>query len=130
MEISQINPDGNVYDIKDATARTEITQIKAQNTYSMTEQDTGKKWIDGKTIYRKILTAGETTTLDTSWKQVSGWSIEVATLGYIVSLITVTSSLLNGVRTRFDTTTLQFSLASGTSNVYVGNYCIIEYTKP
>lgn len=58
MEISQINPDGNVYDIKDATARTEIAQIKAQESYSTTEQDTGKKWIDGSTVYRKTIVIG------------------------------------------------------------------------
>lgn len=54
MEISQINPDGNVYDIKDATSRTEIAQIKAQNAYSTSETNTGKKWIDGKPIYRRV----------------------------------------------------------------------------
>ena len=54
MEISQINPDGNVYDIKDATSRTEITQIKAQNVYSTAETNTGKKWINGKPIYRRV----------------------------------------------------------------------------
>lgn len=53
MEISEINPDGNVYQLKDATARTEIAQIKAQDVYSTAETDTGKKWIDGRTIYRK-----------------------------------------------------------------------------
>lgn len=56
MEISEINPDGNVYQLKDATARTEIAQIKAQKVYSTEEVDTGKKWIDGKSIYRKVFT--------------------------------------------------------------------------
>lgn len=53
MEISEINPDGNVYQIKDATARTQIADLAAKGDYSTTEIDTGKKWIDGKTIYRK-----------------------------------------------------------------------------
>lgn len=56
MEISEVNPDGNVYQLKDATARTQISQIKEQNVYSTEEADTGKTWIDGKTIYRKIFT--------------------------------------------------------------------------
>lgn len=71
MEISEVNPDGNVYQLKDATARTEIAQIKAQNTYSTEKTDTGKKWIDGKTIYRvttsgtKSIPANSTVTLFT-----------------------------------------------------------------
>lgn len=56
MEISEINPDGNVYQLKDATARTETAQIKAQKVYSTEEMDTGKKWIDGKSIYRRVFT--------------------------------------------------------------------------
>lgn len=59
MEISEVNPDGNVYQLKDATARSEITQIKAQNIYSGEETDTGKKWIDGKTIYRRAYNLGD-----------------------------------------------------------------------
>lgn len=58
MEISQINPDGNVYDIKDATARTQIADITAKEGYSETEMDTGIKWIDGSTIYKKTLSIG------------------------------------------------------------------------
>ena len=54
MEISEVNPDGNVYQLKDSTARAGLAQIAAQNTYSTTEVDTGKKWIDGKSIYRKV----------------------------------------------------------------------------
>lgn len=53
MEISEVNPDGNVYQLKDTTARTKLAQIETQNVYSTEETDTGKKWIDGRTIYRK-----------------------------------------------------------------------------
>lgn len=71
MEISEVNPDGNVYQLKDTTARTEIAQIKAQSAYSTEKVDTGRKWIDGKTIYRvatsgiKTITASATVTLFT-----------------------------------------------------------------
>lgn len=61
MEISEINPDGNVYQLKDATARTEIAQIKAQSVYSGEEADTGKKWINGETIYRRAYELGNIT---------------------------------------------------------------------
>ena len=45
-EIKQVDINGRLYDIEDETAR-------KNNVYSTTETDTGKKWIDGKPIYRK-----------------------------------------------------------------------------
>lgn len=62
MEISEVNPDGNVYQLKDSTARAGLAQIAAQNTYSTTEVDTGKKWTNGKTIYRKVFSGTYTVT--------------------------------------------------------------------
>lgn len=56
MDISEVNPDGNVYQLKDSAARAGLAQIAAQNIYSTTETDTGKKWIDGKPIYRRVVT--------------------------------------------------------------------------
>lgn len=64
MEISEVNPDGNVYQLKDSTARAGLAQIGAQNVYSTTEVETGKKWIDGKLIYRKVFTLSLTITAD------------------------------------------------------------------
>lgn len=65
MEISEVNPDGNVYQLKDSAARAGLAQIEAQNVYSTTETDTGRKWIDGKLIYRKVLTPSITVAIDT-----------------------------------------------------------------
>lgn len=48
-EIKQININGVTYGVQD-----EIT--RKNNVYSTEETDTGKKWIDGKTIYRRALT--------------------------------------------------------------------------
>lgn len=45
-EIYQVDINGAVYGLEDETARKD-------NVYSTTETDTGKKWIDGKPIYRK-----------------------------------------------------------------------------
>lgn len=58
MEISEVNPDGNVYQLKDATARTQIAELAAKEGYSETEIDTGTKWIDGSTIYKKTISIG------------------------------------------------------------------------
>lgn len=46
QEIYQVDINGSVYGLEDTTARKD-------NVYSTQETDTGKKWIDGKTIYRK-----------------------------------------------------------------------------
>lgn len=45
-EIKQVDINGRIYDLQDETARKD-------NVYSTQEIDTGKKWIDGKPIYRK-----------------------------------------------------------------------------
>lgn len=46
-ECSEIEAGGEVRKIKDVTARKPLV-------YSTNETDTGKKWIDGKPIYRKV----------------------------------------------------------------------------
>ena len=46
-ECSEIEAGGEVRTIKDATARKPLV-------YSTDETDTGKKWIDGKPIYKKV----------------------------------------------------------------------------
>lgn len=45
----------NGYDVEDTIARAKINNI---GNYSTTEVDTGKTWIDGKTIYRKVINFG------------------------------------------------------------------------
>lgn len=67
MEISEVNPDGNVYQLKDSTARAEIAQIKAQEVYSATETDTGQRWVDGKTIYRIVKPVANITMTGGQW---------------------------------------------------------------
>lgn len=47
-ECSEIEAGGEVRTIKDATARKSLV-------YSTDETDTGKKWTDGKPIYRKVI---------------------------------------------------------------------------
>lgn len=47
-EIYQVDINGKIYDLQDETARKD-------NVYSTQETDTGKKWINGKTIYRRVI---------------------------------------------------------------------------
>lgn len=57
-EIEKIAIQGTEYDLSDTTARAAVetldNKIKAQDTYSTEEVDTGRTWINGKKIYSKI----------------------------------------------------------------------------
>lgn len=81
MDISEISPDGIVYNLKDATARTALTtlsehvdseverlderidQAGGAVPYDTNERDTGVKWIDGRPVYSKTFTGTGTTTI-------------------------------------------------------------------
>ena len=58
-ECSEIEAGGEIRTIKDATARKSLV-------YSTEETDTGKKWIDGKPIYRKVYSITVTAPTTTS----------------------------------------------------------------
>lgn len=51
--VSKIKIETSTYDIKDASARSSLDKLATYST--STEQEIGT-WIDGKTIYRKVLT--------------------------------------------------------------------------
>lgn len=56
--VFEMEIEGVVHPVEDRTARQTVEKLA---TYSTTEQDTGKVWIDGKKIYRRVF-KGETTT--------------------------------------------------------------------
>lgn len=74
-DVSKIKIESNTYDIKDTTAR-------STDNYSTTEQAIGK-WIDGKTIYRKVYDL--TCTLDSNYYYT--YTGDAATIMNIDSLI-------------------------------------------
>ncbi len=55
--VFEMEIEGVVHPVEDRTARQTVEKL---TTYSTTEQDTGKTWIDGKKIYRRVF-KGETT---------------------------------------------------------------------
>lgn len=94
-EVSKLKlTDGNVVDLKDATSRTRIENIEKQienievvdnkNNYS-TEEIVVGKWMDGKKLYRKVLT------LDISTPE--GLNINVESLN--ISQITLIRGIFN-----------------------------------
>lgn len=57
-------------------------KINAQNSYSTSEVDTGKTWIDGKKIYRKVFEFNADTLIisDSSWRNIGTVSSDIGTL--------------------------------------------------
>lgn len=51
--VFEMEIEGVVHPIEDRTARQTVGKL---TTYSTTEQDTGRTWVDGKPIYRKVVT--------------------------------------------------------------------------
>ncbi len=49
--VFEMEIEGVVHPVEDRTARQTVEKL---TTYSTTEQDTGKTWVDGKPIYRKV----------------------------------------------------------------------------
>ena len=148
MEISEVNPDGNVYQLKDATARTGLAQIEAQNTYATTEMDTGKKWIDGKKIYRRCFIVTSAITIlggnSQNFLNIPGFSSQyvndvLPTLNEITNLRIICSRGVEGIRS-------WGNVILRKNNGYIGSYAnpginyigfdipegsivVLEYTK-
>ena len=57
--VFEMEIEGAVHPIEDKTARQDIQALKI---YATAEQDTGKKWIDGKEIYRRVFQVPNTLT--------------------------------------------------------------------
>lgn len=57
--VFEMEIEGVVHPIEDKTARQDIQALKI---YATVEQDTGKKWIDGKEIYRRVFQVPNTLT--------------------------------------------------------------------
>jgi len=112
------------------------SSLTALADYSTVEQDTGRKWIDGRTIYRKVIDLG--TLPNTASASVAH---DITNIGAIVSL---TGWATNGTiyfplpLARFNNFASQIGLYADTTNVTVEagtdrtaftGYAILEYTK-
>lgn len=104
-----------------------------QDNYSTDEVDTGKVWIDGKKIYRKVLLCTIATPLSASgfWTVVNGWTVSDATIEKYISIDY--SGIDYGNRIDHEmtpgTTSLKFYCLSSNVTIPVGAALIIEYTK-
>lgn len=104
--------------------------------YSTTEQNTGRLWIDGKTIYRKHVNLGSLT--NTTPKSVAHGISNISTVVSLTGFATNGTVFLPLPLARYNNFASQIGLYMDTTNVVVepGNdrtsytgYVVIEYTK-
>lgn len=104
--------------------------------YSTTEQNTGRLWIDGKTIYRKQINLGSLT--DTTPKHVPHGIANLSTVVSLSGFVTNGSVFLPLPLARYNNFESQIGLFANKTDIVVepGNdrtaytgYVVIEYTK-
>lgn len=81
--VNQIEYNGALYNIQDTEAQKNLV-------YSQNEIDTGKIWIDGKKIYRKVIDCGALP--NNSIKRIP---INIANINEIIDLIVTASSTID-----------------------------------
>lgn len=111
--------------------------------YSTSEQDTGLTWIDGKTIYRKVIdlgsmpdTSSKTVSLGISGKidnlvrfDVFGKIIISTTTGYAIPIPFMALTATGNVRALVDIGNSSISIETDNDRSSWSAYAIIEYTK-
>lgn len=110
-------------------------KITNTNTYSTEEKNTGKKWIDGKDIYRKVITQNNANQIDLANLSIDTLiekrgQVKVTNPLYDICALdfswTGGDSVLRGIFTQYTGTKLVFNL----KNITVGYIqVILEYTK-
>ncbi|MDF9409360.1 siphovirus ReqiPepy6 Gp37-like family protein [Pelotomaculum isophthalicicum JI] len=128
---------GAVTGVKIADRTITASKISSAFTdYSTTEQNTGRLWIDGKTIYRKHVNLGSLT--NTTPKSVAHGITNLSTVVSLTGFATNGTVFLPLPLARYNNFASQIGLYMDTTNVVVepGNdrtsytgYVVIEYTK-
>jgi hypothetical protein len=128
---------GAVTGVKIADRTITASKISSAFTdYSITEQNTGRLWIDGKTIYRKHVNLGSLT--NTTPKSVAHGISNLSTVVSLTGFATNGTVFLPLPLARYNNFASQIGLYMDTTNVVVepGNdrtsytgYVVIEYTK-
>lgn len=128
--VKQIEYNGTLYDIQDAEAQKNLV-------YSQEETDTGKIWIDGKKIYRKVVDCGGL--LNSVLKKVPH---NLQNLKSIVNMSAITIDIANNKFIPLSYANIspyQISIAINGDNIELGTstdrtnftqtFVILEYTK-
>lgn len=128
-----------------ATAQQDITNLENGNVYSTNEVNTGKVWIDGKIIYRKVINTTSPSTASTSAAPIltlTGINIEtIVKLEGNINYANITwrdinayqtSSLFSFVDVYYEANSNSWKIrqcVTGESYLSKQEYIILEYTK-
>lgn len=112
-----------------------VNTLRTQDSYSTSEVNTGKKWIDGKPIYRRVFEAEENKNISSN-TTVSGWSTVITNLSNVINTYMTASDSTevvgNPFFARYKKSESKFyfsTTAGGNWNVSIGDIFILEYTK-
>lgn len=128
--VNQIEYNGALYNVQDAEAQKSLV-------YSQNETDTGKIWIDGKKIYRKVIDCGALPN-----NVVKNVPMNITNLNQITDLTITTTNLIENITIqlpfnnigggfveayrRGDVISL---ITNGDWSVYTKTFAVLEYTK-
>lgn len=123
---------GTIYENEDETARnnaqsaeTSVATLVSQKIYSTSEVNTGKKWIDGKPIYRKVVTATAGAGPN-AW----GWAISQADFNNIgIESVTFAGIVADNLQFMPVGVHKSNGFYSMVGMILVGQNIILEYTK-
>jgi len=107
------------------------------DSYSTSEVNTGKTWIDGKPIYRRCADISAITSSNSNIVDVSSWNIQniISLSGFIkdsynnINVVPMYDSASNYSVLFFNGTYLRGRCAIGTGGTISNAYAIVEYTK-
>lgn len=132
-DVNKIN-DSDMNEIK-SVVNNNATILQGETTYSLEETETGKTWIDGKPIYRKIYYVPSLPNAGSLF-----FDAGITNLGYVFNVYGMASTKvpLNAARPDsseleisawYDTGAEKMRIATGIDRSNVSAYVIIEYTK-
>ena len=138
FQLLEMAPASHIHSISDVNGlQTQIDAIS--DPYNTTESLTNRKWVDGKSIYRKVLSLGALLNNSTknvahgitnigTWVQLYGVAKDT-TRGLVIPLPFATpAGYLYSVSITVDSTNV--SVSTGTDRTaFTASYAILEYTK-
>jgi len=114
-----------------------FNELNKINSYSTNETDTGQKWIDGKTIYRKVIDCGalpNATTKNIPTNLSNIFIIKLQGFAYNSNAyLTIPDIIPSGTnystKINYDYSNQQIVITAGADRSNMNGYVILEYTK-
>lgn len=128
--VNQIEYNGTLYNVEDAEAQKSLV-------YSQNETDTGKIWIDGKKIYRKVLILPAVAKGAVYEKDISGlkastyvqlYGFTKVSEDYFIPLLS-SDEQNPSLNTFIGITNNVLRILNGADRGISGGYIVLEYTK-